>query len=55
MSNDYTIVLKNMYGIQFTPDPKLVKLRDKKVEALKKDMGDKYLLAKPMPRLTKER
>jgi len=51
--NDYTMVLKNMYGLQFTPDPKLVKARDKKVEAMKKAMGDKYLLAKPMPRLTK--
>lgn len=49
------MIMKNLYGIQFTPDPKLVKSRDKKVEALKKEMGDKYLLAKSMPRLTKEK
>jgi hypothetical protein len=37
------------------PDPKLVKIREKKVAALKKVMGDKYLIAKSMPRITERK
>ena len=49
------MTIKNLYGIDFTPDAEQMRIRDKKIKALKKEMGDKYLLAKAMPRLTKEK
>ena len=33
------------------PDPDVVKAREKKVAKLKAEMGDKYLLARPIRRL----
>jgi hypothetical protein len=53
MNRADTLVITNLYGLHLTPNPRLVRIRDKKVEAMKKAMGDKYLIAKSMQRLTK--
>ena len=40
------LVMKSMYGLKVEPDPN----REKRVKAVIKRMGDKYLLAKPIER-----
>lgn len=47
---DEGVIIDCLYELQakFTPDEQLVRLRELKVAKLKKDMGDKYLLAKPI-------
>lgn len=42
------ITYKNVYGLKVEPDPN----RERRVQALIKSMGDKYLLAKPIERKT---
>jgi hypothetical protein len=41
------LVVKSMYGLKVEPDPN----REKRVQAVIDNMGDKYLLAKPVGRL----
>ena len=43
-------LIDSVYGLDLTPDQKLVKIRDRKVAKCIKEMGDKYLLAKPVQR-----
>jgi hypothetical protein len=50
MWDDTTLVIKSLYGM-LPPDPKAVKLRDKKVKEIIEQMGDKYLLAKSVLKL----
>lgn len=40
------LMFKSVYGLKVEPDPN----REKKVDAIKKAMGDKYVLAKPIER-----
>ena len=47
-----TIYLKHFYNTPFTGDPMLEEIRAKKVAKAIKQMGDKYLLAKPVQRIT---
>jgi len=44
------IIIDSLYGL-LSPSRKETALRDKKVAACKKRMGDIWLLAKAMPRL----
>lgn len=48
--NDTDAVIDNLYGI-FKPDPAVVEARNKKVASLILQMGDKYLLAKPVQKV----
>jgi hypothetical protein len=41
------LIVKSMYGLKVEPDPN----REKRVQAVIDNMGDKYLLAKPVGRL----
>ena len=43
-------MIESLYGM-IAPNKKAMSLRQKKVDALKKQMGDKYLLAKSVERL----
>ena len=45
-------VMKHFYNTPFTGEPILEEIRAKKVAKLIKQMGDKYLLAKPVQRIT---
>jgi hypothetical protein len=45
------LVFKSVYGLKVEPDPN----REKKVAAIKKAMGDKYVLAKPVERKQNDR
>ena len=52
--SDETIYMKHFFGSSFTGDPYQEDLRNKKVADVIKAMGDKYVLAKPIKRLTEE-
>ena len=41
------LIYKSMYGLKVKADPK----RDKQIKKVIVSMGDKYLLAKPIPKL----
>ena len=43
------MIITSLYKLA-PPSPRLVELREKKVAACKKMMGDKHLLAKPIQR-----
>lgn len=45
-------VMKHFYNTPFTGDPYQEDVRSKKVEDVIKQMGDKYLLAKPVQRIS---
>ncbi len=47
-----TIFIKHFYGVDIRPDEALVSARERKVAELIKEMGDKYLLATPVKRIT---
>ena len=49
MWNDKEITITNVYGMA-PPDPKYMKDRMKKVQAVIERMGDIYCLAKPVER-----
>ena len=44
------MVITSLYGGNFTPDPRIVAIREKKISIVKKQLGDKYLLAVPIQR-----
>jgi hypothetical protein len=44
------MIIKSLYGLT-PPSQKEVEKRDAKIEQAKKQMGHKYLLSKPMPRI----
>jgi len=46
-------MLSNFYNLS-PPNHKLVMLREKKIKACKLEMGDKWLLAKSIPRKDKK-
>lgn len=50
--NTETTYMKHFYGSPFTGDPYQEDLRNKKVADVIKAMGDKYVLAKPVRRLS---
>lgn len=50
--NDETVFIKHFYNSPFRGDPMQEELRDRKVAKVIKSMGDKYVLAKPIKRLT---
>lgn len=50
MFNNETIVIKSLYGLDITPDPEQVKIREEKIKSVLQTMGNKYLLAKPVER-----
>ena len=54
-SGDETIYLRNFYHEAFTGDPYQEDIRSKKVAEVIEQMGDRYLLAKPVKRLTEEK
>lgn len=46
-----SLIITSLYGLGIEPDPELVKIREDKVKQSIQQMGDKYLLAKPVERL----
>lgn len=54
-SNSDTVYLRNFYASPFTGDPKQEQIRTAKVAEVIESMGDKYVLAKPVKRLTEEK
>lgn len=44
-------VIKSFYGADFTPDPDVERIRAEKVQQCISNMGDRYLLAKPVQRI----
>ena len=50
MLKDKDAVIDNLYGI-FKSDPAVLEARNKKVADLILQMGDKYLLAKPVQKI----
>lgn len=50
-----TIYLRNFYHEAFTGDPYQEDIRSKKVAKVIEQMGDRYVLAKPVKRLTEEK
>jgi hypothetical protein len=55
IDDDRDEVLTSFYGIKFPIDEEEVKRRQEKVEILKKQLGHKYLLSKPIKRKTGEK
>jgi hypothetical protein len=53
MRTDATVYMKHFYDSPFTGDIMQEEIRDKKVAKVIKSMGDKYLLAVPVQKLTK--
>lgn len=49
-----TVTMNCFYGAHFPQDLAAVKRRNQKIEAIKKRMGDKYLLHTPKEKLNAE-